>query len=78
MDQFLVDFNGFTNANYHKLQDGMPGLGTTYFKMPNDWIKIGEYQYLPLDALDPEHHLEIIETEISSLEQNSFTELSAY
>ena len=52
------------------------GSSETFFKIPQTFVKVGEYQYLNFKNLDPSIHKEAIKGTILQLELKSFDQIS--
>jgi hypothetical protein len=44
------DYNSKVKTAKELFESAIPGSGEKYFKIPDNFIKIGEYQYLPMGA----------------------------
>ena len=51
IDKKRLDYNLIKNQNFRLLNSAKRGNGSTYFKIPENFIKVGEFQHIPREAL---------------------------
>ena len=51
IDKKKLDYNQIKNQNFGLLSSAKRGNGSTYFKIPENFIKVGEFQHIPREAL---------------------------
>ena len=67
IDKCLFEYIKPKRLNYSMLQGAKPGQSQIFYKIPENFMKVGEFQYLPNDALGPIHQNQYLFLKIDEL-----------